>query len=87
MAQPQTLQPPVPLPSWTWLDLEQTLFSLAETPHQAMVVRHFLASLLQEMPTDARSLLLEVMRIVSVVDALPTSSAGIDPLLPRRLHG
>lgn len=75
------------LPAWTWLDLEQALYSLAETPHQSMVARHFLTNLSQTTPTDSRSILLELMHITMVMHALPDGTAGIAQHRPQRLHG
>lgn len=82
---PQPTQ--APLPQWRWQDLEQTLYSMAETPYQGMVARHFLSSLTEDPPSDARTILLEIMRITMVMHALEPASDGTAPHLPRQLHG
>ena len=82
---PQPTQ--APLPPWRWQDLEQALYSLAETPYQAMVIRHFLSSLAKAPPADARTVLVEMLHITMVMHALEPGSDGIGPPLPRQLHG
>lgn len=80
-------EPKANLPPWSWQDLEQTLYSLAETANQSMIARHFLANLSQETPGDARTILLELMHIARVMQALQTGSDGIAPHRPQHLHG
>ncbi len=87
MAQAEPSLSPAPLPPWNWQDLEQTLYSLAETPNQSMVIRHFLTSLSRDIPADARTVLLEVLHITMVMHALEAGSTGTGPHPPRRLHG
>jgi hypothetical protein len=81
------LEPKANLPPWTWQDVEQTLYSLAETPNQSMVAHHFLANLSRDLPVDARTVLLELMHITKVMHALEPDTTGTDPHQPQRLHG